>query len=170
MARRVTWFVLTDFPVQEAAEHLSLDEAKDIIREAIAGKQFDPNFDQSLLLRATSALKEESLSHEVAAALVEEIKLEAALMDGPYPPCPDRRHDSSTDLTWGADVCCRLALHRGPRVSRQHRRRRCVRQHVQILEPRNFVRDSGNRAQHFLCRKKPGASIPRAARAVSTNV
>lgn len=48
----------------------------------MAGRSLDPNFDQSLLRRAQAALAEEALSHDVAQGLVEEIKLEAALMDG----------------------------------------------------------------------------------------
>ena len=68
-------------PVREAAEHLTLEEAKRIIHDAIDGRQTDPNFDQGLLKRANAALNAEALSHDVARGLVEEIKLEAALID-----------------------------------------------------------------------------------------
>lgn len=71
--------------VQEVAESLTLEEAKAIIHEAIRGKEYDPLFDQSLLARARSALTAEALSQDVAQSLVDEIKLEAALMDdSPY--------------------------------------------------------------------------------------
>lgn len=53
--------------------------------QAIDGHEADPNFDQNLLRRAQAALKSADLSHDVARDLVEEIKLEAALMDdSPY--------------------------------------------------------------------------------------
>ncbi|KAL8283781.1 hypothetical protein RQP46_005213 [Phenoliferia psychrophenolica] len=71
--------------VREAAEHLTLEDAKRIIHDAIDGRETDPNFDQGLLKRANAALNAEALSHDVALGLVEEIKLEAALMDdSPY--------------------------------------------------------------------------------------
>ncbi|KAK4701800.1 hypothetical protein P7C70_g4425, partial [Phenoliferia sp. Uapishka_3] len=87
-------------------EHLSLDEARDIIRQTIEGRESDPNFDavsriediiaahmdlrerlrsQELLRRARKALEESALSQEAAHLLVEELKLEAALFDdSPY--------------------------------------------------------------------------------------
>lgn len=49
----------------EAAEHLTLEEAKLIIHASIDGKQTDPNFDQSLLRRAQAALSQEALSPQV---------------------------------------------------------------------------------------------------------
>ncbi|KAL8292594.1 hypothetical protein RQP46_001206 [Phenoliferia psychrophenolica] len=92
--------------VVEAAQELTLEDAKRhvlsdsgrggssrcshiscciIIHDAIEGRQTDPNFDQGLLKRCNEALNAEALSHDVARALVEEIKLEAALMDdSPY--------------------------------------------------------------------------------------
>ncbi|KAK4702324.1 hypothetical protein P7C70_g3898, partial [Phenoliferia sp. Uapishka_3] len=71
--------------IREAASHLTLEDAKKIIHDAIDGRQTDPNFDQGLLKRANAALNAEALSHDVALGLVEEIKLEAALMDdSPY--------------------------------------------------------------------------------------
>ena len=45
---------------------------------AIAGRALDPNFDATLLKRATEALRAEELSHDVARALIEELQLEAA--------------------------------------------------------------------------------------------
>ncbi|KAK4702071.1 hypothetical protein P7C70_g4152, partial [Phenoliferia sp. Uapishka_3] len=71
--------------VRDAAQHLTLEDAKRIIHDAIDGRQADPNFDQGLLKRANAALNAEALSHDVAVGLVEEIKLEAALMDDTKP-------------------------------------------------------------------------------------
>ncbi|KAL8279463.1 hypothetical protein RQP46_008025 [Phenoliferia psychrophenolica] len=66
-------------------EKISLDDAKAIIRDTVKERQLDPNFDRSLLKRAQKALDEEALSHDRARALVEEIKLEASLIDdSPY--------------------------------------------------------------------------------------
>ncbi|KAK4705116.1 hypothetical protein P7C70_g1089, partial [Phenoliferia sp. Uapishka_3] len=66
-------------------EHITLDEARDIIRQTIEGRESDPNFDADLLKRARNALKESELSQEAAHLLMEELKLEAALFDdSPY--------------------------------------------------------------------------------------
>lgn len=71
--------------VQSAAEHFTLEEAKALIRENVEEHINDPNFDPALLKRARAALESADLSHDVARGLVEEIKLEAALMDdSPY--------------------------------------------------------------------------------------
>ncbi|KAL8281284.1 hypothetical protein RQP46_006318 [Phenoliferia psychrophenolica] len=69
----------------EKTEALSLDEARQLIEEFCAGRELDPNFDQDLLKRARDILRQDDLNEESVAALVEEIKLEAALMeDSPY--------------------------------------------------------------------------------------
>ncbi|KAK4703366.1 hypothetical protein P7C70_g2848, partial [Phenoliferia sp. Uapishka_3] len=88
--------------VLPVVEHLSLDEAREIIRETIDGKDLDPNFDTDLLKRARAALEESALSHETARKLVEELKLEAALFDdSPYLEVNPSAPQSSKTLTSG---------------------------------------------------------------------
>ncbi len=71
--------------VQAVADELTLEEARAIIQNTVKAASTDPNFDQNLLRRAVDALKQTHLSAEAMKDLVEEIRLEAALIDdSPY--------------------------------------------------------------------------------------
>ena len=67
------------------ADELTIEEARAIIQNTVTTASTDPNFDQNLLRRAVDALKQTDLSAEAMKDLVEEIRLEAALIDdSPY--------------------------------------------------------------------------------------
>ncbi|KAH8928634.1 OPT oligopeptide transporter [Atractiella rhizophila] len=80
--------VLAD-DLEYAAEHVKdfdYEEARDILKRTIADNELDPNFPQPLLQRARQALSAHDLSPEETKAVVEEIKIQVALMDdSPYP-------------------------------------------------------------------------------------
>ncbi|KAL8276920.1 hypothetical protein RQP46_010648 [Phenoliferia psychrophenolica] len=68
--------------VRAAAANLSIEDARDILRATLEKNQLDPNFPRQV----ASIVDAKDLSHSAALALVEEIRLEAALIDdSPYP-------------------------------------------------------------------------------------
>ncbi|KAL8277639.1 hypothetical protein RQP46_009912 [Phenoliferia psychrophenolica] len=72
--------------VQAAAANLTLDEARQILADSLEQNSMDPNFPSALLERAQVAIDAKGLSDSAMQLLVEEILLEAALIDqSPYP-------------------------------------------------------------------------------------
>lgn len=71
--------------VLDEAKHMPLEEARAILQDTVNSRKTDPLFDQQLLRRAIMALNETDLDASKAHALVEELKLQAALIDdSPY--------------------------------------------------------------------------------------
>lgn len=71
--------------IYEVAAHLDIDQARTILEETLLKNQLDPNYPQELLDRARIALATSVLDPTTARVLIDEIKIEAALIDdSPY--------------------------------------------------------------------------------------
>lgn len=85
-----------DSRLTKTASRLHLDEARQIIKEAVERYHLDPNAPTELLKRAEDVISQKDLKDVDAMALIEEIKLEAAyLEETPFPEV--RAVASSTD-------------------------------------------------------------------------
>lgn len=72
--------------IAETAAHLDTGDARRIIKEAVAKYQLDPNAPSGLLERAQSAIDNSKLTSDVAQQIIDEIKIEAALLEEtPFP-------------------------------------------------------------------------------------
>ncbi|KAM0748121.1 OPT oligopeptide transporter [Meredithblackwellia eburnea MCA 4105] len=72
--------------IKATAAALDIEEARAILQDAVDNHQLDPNYPQALINRALDILDSEELDARLAAELLEEIKIEAALIDdSPYP-------------------------------------------------------------------------------------
>ncbi|MBW0473692.1 hypothetical protein O181_013407 [Austropuccinia psidii MF-1] len=72
--------------ISDAAANLNLDDARKIIQQAVDRYQLDPNAPANLLQKAQQAISNKHLTHDLAHKLINEIKLEAALLEEtPFP-------------------------------------------------------------------------------------
>jgi len=87
-----------DKNITATAAQLDLEEARIIIQDAVSKYQLDPNAPSGLLEKAEAAIKNQNLTSDAAQQIIDEIKIEAALLE--ETPFPEVRNVApSTDDT-----------------------------------------------------------------------
>ncbi|POV99197.1 hypothetical protein PSTT_13923 [Puccinia striiformis] len=85
-----------DKNITAAAAHLEIQEARRIIQDAVSKYRLDPNAPSGLLEKAEEAINNNKLTSDAAQQIIDEIKIEAALLE--ETPFPEVRNVAPTRL------------------------------------------------------------------------